>query len=41
MVGDTVAMWMTAHSPSLLNAAKVVELEKVSFSDIQNSQAFC
>ena len=32
---------MTAPSQSLLNGVKVVPLEKVSFSDTQNSKAFC
>ena len=32
---------MTAHSQSLLNAVKVVALEKVSFSDRPNSKTFC
>ena len=41
MVRDTVGIWMTAHSQSLLNAFKVVALEKVSFSDTQNFKAFC
>ena len=41
MVRDTVAISMTAPSESLLNAVKVVALEKVSFSDTQNSKAFC
>ena len=31
---------MTEPSKSLLNAVKVVALEKVSFSDTQNSKAF-
>ena len=41
MARDTVAIWMTAPSQSLLNAEKVVALEKVSFSDTQNSKAVC
>ena len=41
MLRDTGAIWMTAHSQSLSNAVKVVALEKVSFSDRQNSKAFC
>ena len=32
---------MTAHSQSLLNAVKVVALEKVSFSDTQNPKTVC
>ena len=31
----------TAHSQSLLNAVKVLALEKVSFSDAQNSTPVC
>ena len=41
MVSDTGAIWMRAPSQSLLNALKVVALEKVSFSDRENSKAFC
>ena len=41
MVRDTVGIWMTAPSQSLLNSVKVVPLEKVSFSDTQNSKAVC
>ena len=40
MVRDTVAIWTTAPWQSLLNAVKVVALEKVSSSDTQNSKAF-
>ena len=39
MVRDTVAIWMTAPSPSLLNAVKVVALEKDSFSGTQNPKS--
>ena len=41
MVRDTVAIEMTAPLKNLLNAVKVVALEKVSFSDTQNSKAVC
>ena len=41
MVPDTLAIWMTAPSQSLLNAAKVLALEKVSFNDTKNPKAFC
>ena len=41
MVRDTVGIWITARSESLLNAVKIVALEKVAFSDKQNSKAFC
>ena len=36
-----VAMWMTAPLPYILITVKVVALEEVSFSDTQNSKAFC
>ena len=41
MVRDTLAIWMTAPSQSLLNAVRIVPLEKVSFSDTQNPRAVC
>ena len=37
---NTLAIWTTAPSQSLLNAVKVVALEKGSSSDTQNSKAF-
>ena len=40
MVRDTVAIWMTAPLQNLLNAVKVVALERVSFSDTQIPKAF-
>ena len=40
MVRNTVAIWTTAPSQSLLNAVKVVALEKGSSSDTQNSKTF-
>ena len=40
MVRDTVAIWMTAPLQYLLITVKVVALEKVSFSDVQNAKRF-
>ena len=40
MVRDTVAIWIATPSQSSLKAVKVLALEKVSFSDTQNSKAF-
>ena len=41
MVRATVAISMTAPSQSLLNAVKVIALEKFYFSDTENSKASC
>ena len=38
---NTVAIWMTVHLQYLLITVKVVPLEKVSFSDTQNSKGVC
>ena len=40
MVRDTVAIWMKAPLQHLLITVKVVALEKVSFSDVQNAKRF-
>ena len=36
---NTVAIWMPPHLQYLLITVKLVELEKVSFSDTQNPKA--
>ena len=41
MPGKTVAMWMAAPLQYLIITVKVVGLEKISFSDTQNSKALC
>ena len=41
MAQHTVAIWMAAHLQDLLVTVKVVVLQKVSFSDKQNSKAVC
>ena len=38
---NTAALWMAAALQSLLITVKVVALQKVSFSDTQNSKAVC
>ena len=38
---NTFAFWRTAPLPYLLNTVKVIELEKVSFSAMQNLKAVC
>ena len=38
---NTVAIWMAATLKYLLVTVKVVALEKVSFTDKQNSKAVC
>ena len=40
-VETPLAIWMTAPLKYLLITLKVVALEKVSFSDTQNSKAVC
>ena len=39
MYGKTVGIWISAPSQDLLITAKVVALEKVSFSDTQNPKS--
>ena len=41
MGSNTVAIWTSAPLPDLLMNVKVIALEKVSFSDIQNRKAVC
>ena len=41
MGSNTVAMWTTAPLPGLLMTVKVIVLEKVSCSDIQNRKTVC
>ena len=38
---NTVAIWVEAPLHYLLITVKVVALEKVSFSDTQNTKALC
>ena len=38
---NTVAIWVAAPLQYLLITVKVVTLEKVSFSDTQNTKALC
>ena len=41
MSQNSAAIWVTAPLQYLLITMKVVALEKVSFSDIQNPKAVC